>query len=389
MINKLINLANYLDKSGFKKEADLVDSLVKSSAVPIIAPTILQTLKNQCIDWNKTIFISGVEDPWVLAETILKTMKKDFGRKNGYYAYKSLENKMKEAGLNEVATVLAEINNVYAGPNMGEMLNNMERIEKVEDVIASASYRNYSAFGSNSDIKLNKKFFIDKKSGGYCLTDIGELAGVIGHELAHLLLGHVEAAASGISGVFNSLQKIRTEDGKLEFIDPDGNPYTVDKIDLSMNFQSQEHHADKLGCYFAETSLTELGIQYRSCDISGVLSRNWGKTEEESLQKREACPGGCSWGEDCYDDGHVGSVNGVELYCVKGKWMRRESRDGMMVEYSHYESHLLNEYREGGQHVEPVEPDPAEEEAEESGGWEPTDAPMVPRPELPKRTWND
>jgi hypothetical protein len=32
MINKLINLANYLDESGFKKEADRVDAIIKKSS---------------------------------------------------------------------------------------------------------------------------------------------------------------------------------------------------------------------------------------------------------------------------------------------------------------------------------------------------------------------
>jgi hypothetical protein len=38
MIDKLINLANYLDESGFKKEADRVDLLIRKSGIAIFAP---------------------------------------------------------------------------------------------------------------------------------------------------------------------------------------------------------------------------------------------------------------------------------------------------------------------------------------------------------------
>ena len=45
MINKLINLANYLDESGFKKEADRVDLLIKRAsplALPFVIPAIIE-----------------------------------------------------------------------------------------------------------------------------------------------------------------------------------------------------------------------------------------------------------------------------------------------------------------------------------------------------------
>ena len=47
MINKLINLANYLDESGFKKEADRADALIKRAtpmALPFIIPILTKAL---------------------------------------------------------------------------------------------------------------------------------------------------------------------------------------------------------------------------------------------------------------------------------------------------------------------------------------------------------
>jgi hypothetical protein len=69
MINKLIDLANVLDESGLKKEADQVDGLIKSAFAPL-GPIAIEKLISTSPVWGPVAVETGVS-AWVWVATAL------------------------------------------------------------------------------------------------------------------------------------------------------------------------------------------------------------------------------------------------------------------------------------------------------------------------------
>jgi hypothetical protein len=267
MINKLINLANYLDELGFYREADQVASLIKHSAIPIVAPTAQQAVdENGCINWG----VWG-GDPWALANDILKKMKATLGPKGYLEDLASYADLMKNAGLEPKGLYDLGLITDFSVWSTQHHQASLGEIKKSERELAVATYEGDSLLGKQLHIGLHKDFFTS-----YCTKSVDELAVIIGHELSHHILDTVKNYSDIARNLAPEIDKLRNNKGELELTDKDGNAFTIDAIDLSIDLSSGETEADLLGKYLAEK------IGYPNGDAGVWIRRN---TEDVDASK--------------------------------------------------------------------------------------------------------
>ena len=272
MINELIKLANALDDAGFEKEADQIDLLIKSSSVPVVAPSILQALpvkdENGCINWD-----AWNVDPWALADNILKKMKEVLGPKGYLDSLDSYKKLMSEAGLESgIFKSLGLINDFTTFMSQKDIAD-IEKIRVEDQGIASATYKgNGTLSGRQLHVGLHKDFFTS-----YCTKSVGELAVIIGHELSHHILDSVKKYSDIAKKLNPETEKLRDDKGGFGLINSDGEALAADTVDLSIEMSSWETQADILGKYLAEKA------GYPDGDVGEWLRRN---TEDASSSRR-------------------------------------------------------------------------------------------------------
>ena len=112
-----------------------------------------------------------------------------------------------------------------------------------------------------SHIGLEDDFFRE-----YRLESWDELAGIIGHEIAHLFLDHKGYNRDSLT---HHLDKLKKSNGKIEWENSDGTVSLIDPDDISFEgaWQANEEDADRLGEWFA----TQAG--YDSFNIGKFLTR--------------------------------------------------------------------------------------------------------------------
>ena len=241
MLKKLTVIANELDQRGLIKEADLLDSIIRSHVVA--ADT------RDCIRWSETV------DPEAIVNKTFEKIKT---------AWKNLN-------LDNINIDMTDIDRIALKKTKESNFLDQTKLEWSNESRGLCHAADWQLGGGSPTISCNWQMF--RK---HCFKSVDELASIIAHETAHIVMRQMVQQAM-LFGKARSKTTGETVGGRLsddnrENLSPELqrliNTSKGGSVDKTLFMQDSEHKADELGSILAQAA----GYQFTMDAIHRIRS---------------------------------------------------------------------------------------------------------------------